>query len=468
MQALLISTYELGHQPLGLAQPLAHLHAAVIEARGLDLSVEPMDEVAVTQADFVGISTPMHTALRLGVQAAERVRALNPEAHVCFYGLYASLNADYLLRYHADSIIGGEVEEPLTAAVLAVAAGEKPDPIAISLGRQHFLRPQRHGLPPLDRYARLLIGGEARIACAVEASRGCAHQCLHCPIPPVYGGRLRVLPATVVLDDIRQTVGMGAEHITFADPDFFNGVRHSLAVARAMHDEFPGLTFDATIKVEHLLEHRELLPELASLGCLFITSAVESLSDHVLEVLVKGHTATDVTAALELARSAGIALRPTLLPFTPWTEMGDYLAMLDYVEQNGLVYALDPIQYAIRLLIPPGSSLLRSAAMQPHLRGLNETDFAHEWAHPDSLMDRLARDVAAFVAEAACDDGDVGEVFAGVRNLARHAAGMTSGHPWCPLASQGPRSPRLSESWFCCAEPTADQFAALVSQPAGV
>ena len=392
----------------------------------------------MVDADFVGISTPMHTALRLGIQAAERVRALNPTAHICFYGLYAALNADYLLRYHADSVIGGEVEEPLTAATLAVAAGRKPEAIAISLGRQDFLRPDRNGLPPLDRYARLLDNGDTRIACAVEASRGCAHHCLHCPIPPVYGGRLRVLPADVVLDDIRQVVEMGAEHITFADPDFFNGIRHSMAVTRVMHDEFPALTFDATIKVEHLLEHQSLLPELASMGCLFITSAVESLSDRVLGNLEKGHTSADVSAALELTRSAGIALRPTLLAFTPWTELGDYLAMLDFVEQNGLVYTLEPIQYAIRLLVPPGSSLLQSAAMQPHLRGLNETDFAHEWTHPDPRMDRLAQDVAAFVAEATCQGRDVGEIFAGVRNLARQAAGMASGNPRCPLASPGP------------------------------
>src|SRR6266536_3148593 len=113
MKTLLISTYELGHQPLGLAEPLAHLRAAGIGARGLDLSVEPFDENAVASATFIGISTPMHTALRLGVQAAARVRALNPRAQICFYGLYAALNADYLLRTYANSVIGGEVDEPL-------------------------------------------------------------------------------------------------------------------------------------------------------------------------------------------------------------------------------------------------------------------------------------------------------------------------------------------------------------------
>jgi len=467
VNTLLISTYELGHQPLGLAQPLAHLREDGIESRGLDLSVEPLDEAAVAEAGFAGISTPMHTALRLGVQAAERVRALNPRAHICFYGLYAALNADYLLRTCADSIIGGEVEEPLVRAAAAVAAGRQPERAETYLGRQRFLLPDRTSLPPLDRYARLVRDGNQRPAGAVEASRGCAHHCLHCPIPPVYGGRLRIVPADIVLADIGQLVAMGAEHITFADPDFFNGVRHSMAVVRALHAEFPWLTFDATIKIEHLLEHQDLLTELGELGCLFITSAVESLSETVLANLDKGHTAADVSEALALTRAAGIALRPTFLPFTPWTAIDDYLSLLDFVAETDLIYSIDPVQYAIRLLVPPGSSLLQSDAMRPFLGPLNEPDFAYEWQHPDPRMDRFARDVSALAARRGCG-GDPVETFADIRQLARQAAGLPAGAPWCPMASPFARPPGLSESWFCCAEPTAEQFAALTAQPAGV
>ncbi len=113
----------------------------------------------------------------------------------------------------------------------------------------------------------------------VEASRGCLHLCTHCPIPPVYGGRFFVLPQEVVLEDIRRQVAAGATHITFGDPDFLNGPKHSLRVVRAMHEEFPSLTFDFTAKVEHLLNRGEDLPEFAAAGCLFIITAVESLSD---------------------------------------------------------------------------------------------------------------------------------------------------------------------------------------------
>jgi radical SAM superfamily enzyme YgiQ (UPF0313 family) len=466
VKTLLISTYELGHQPLGLAQPLAQLRAAGIEAHGLDLALDPLDERTVGQADFVGISTPMHTALRLGVQAATQVRSLNPSAHICFYGLYASLNADYLLRTCADSIIGGEIEEPLTQLVLARAAGDAVPSVQTNLGRQKsLLRPDRSDLPPLSRYARLVREDDENLAAAVEASRGCAHHCLHCPIPPVYGGRLRIAARDTVLADIRQVVAMGAEHITFADPDFFNGIRHSLDVARTLHAEFPHLTFDATIKIEHLIEHRSLLGELRRLGCIFITSAVESLSDVVLANLEKGHSAADVSLALALIRAVGIDLRPTFVPFTPWTAIDDYVSLFDFVSGNDLIDAIDPVQYAIRLLIPPGSSLLRSPAMQPHLGMLVDTDFAYEWRHPDRRMDELAERIGAIAAEGDCGGVDPAETFTLMRDTARAAAGLPPGAPWCPILSARSRPPRLSESWFCCAEPTGEQLAALVVSP---
>jgi radical SAM superfamily enzyme YgiQ (UPF0313 family) len=251
----------------------------------------------------------MHTALRLGVRVAERVRSLNPNAVICFFGLYAALNAEYLLEHGADYCIGGECETPLVALVEAIQGGEISSPPEGVIGRgaaaRPFLKrlpfavPARHALPTLEKYARLEHNGDRRVAGYVEASRGCLHLCTHCPIPPVYGGRFFVVPPDVVLEDIRRQVAAGATHMTFGDPDFLNGPGHALKIVRAMHAEFPGLTFDFTAKVEHILERREVFPELGRLGCLFMISAVESLSARVLSILEKGHTRADVVTALE-------------------------------------------------------------------------------------------------------------------------------------------------------------------------
>jgi radical SAM superfamily enzyme YgiQ (UPF0313 family) len=464
---LLVSCYELGHQPLGAALPLAFLERAGFAPDVLDIAVESFDVDKVARARFVGISVPMHTALRLGVRVAERVREINPAATICFYGLYAALNADYLLEHGGDYCIGGECETPLVALVEALdklpkssetsevcAKGQAPIEGVIRRGgaarpflaRLPFAVPARGGLPPLEKYARLEHRGERRVVGYVEASRGCLHLCTHCPIPPVYGGRFFIVPPDIVLEDVRRQVEAGATHITFGDPDFLNGPGHSLKVLRAAHTEFPQLTFDFTAKVEHVLERRQLFPELGRLGCLLMVSAVESLSDQVLTILEKGHTRADVIEAVRITRAAGIALRPTWVAFTPWTTLADYLEVLDFVEEYGLVDHVDPVQYTIRLLVPPGSYLLDRPAMQPFLRPLDQASFSYRWAHPDPRMDRLQKEVAALVEADARAGTDPALTFCRVKALAN---GRDPTGARLVLPRDRLRAPRLSEPWFC-------------------
>jgi hypothetical protein len=251
-----------------------------------------------------------------------------------------------------------------------------------------------------------------------------------------------------VLADVRQQIEAGAAHVTFGDPDFLNGPRHALGVARALHAEFPGVTFDFTAKIDHLLAQRAHLAELARLGCAFVVSAAESLDDGVLVHLAKGHTRADIVEAIRLTRAAGIALRPTWVAFTPWTTLAGYREWLDFLATEGLVDHVDPVQYGIRLLVPPGSLLLELPAMTPHLGGLVPGGFHHRWTHPDPRVDRLAEAVAAAVTAAAEHEEDAGLTFDRVRGLAAVAAGVGA-PPSLALAEGRPRPPRLTEPWFC-------------------
>ncbi len=504
---VLLSCYELGHQPIGIAQPLGFLEQAGYRPAGLDIAVEDLDENRLARARFVGISVPMHTALRLGVRAAELIRDLNPGVHICFYGLYASLNAEYLLHHRmdsgcpiADTVIGGEYELPLVDLIHALDRGsglrdlegislpgrvvgpylrrravltDRPNSRPISPNGQKdlpvFPPPNRAGLPPLNRYARLdrghaqRDGGALDLVGYVEASRGCLHHCLHCPIVPVYEGRLFLVPEEVVLEDIRGQVQAGATHITFGDPDFLNGPGHSLRIVRAMRAEFPRLTFDFTAKVEHLLKRRALLPEFADLGCLFVISAIESFSDLVLSSLQKGHTRADIVEAIGLLEAAGLTLRPSFVAFTPWTTLEDYLDMLEVVEQTDLIEATDPVQFSIRLLVPPGSALLTHPApgsppVQTFITGLDQAGFQYQWKHPDPRMDDLHQVVSALVEQAAGTQEEARATFARLRRSAYEMAGRPV--PEFRIESSRParRRPRLTESWFCCAEPMQGQF----------
>lgn len=461
---LLVSCYELGHQPLALASPLGFLERAGYSPDVLDVSVEGLDNEKVLQATFIGISVPMHTALRLAIQVAESIRQINPAAHICFYGLYASLNAEYLLENVADSIIGGEFETPLVALVEAVATAEfnnetdeflEVEGVSFRsrmtgpfLERLSFEPPIFRGLPPLTKYAKLLSHGLERLAGYVEASRGCLHRCRHCPITPVYDGRFFVVPEAVVMESIRNLVQSGATHITFGDPDFLNGPGHSIRIVRAMHREFPNLTFDFTAKVEHLLRHRFLIHEFAEAGCLFVVSAFESLSDVVLEKLNKGHCRDDIDALLKLFQEVEVALRPTWVPFTPWTTLDDYIEFLEYVCSEGLISSIDPVQYTIRLLVPPGSALLQGSQMSNFLGPLDQVNFSHSWDHPDERMDRLQEKVYSAVEEMTRAKNTVIDIFQRVRDLAYEARGEKA----VPLLADvfwQTDGPRLTESWFC-------------------
>lgn len=452
----------MGRQPLGLASPLGFLRGAGFPATGLDLAVEAFDSDRVARARWIAISVPMHTALRLGVAALRHVRSVNPRAHVTFYGLYAHLNADFLLAEGADSVVTGEREESLVSLAEALDRGGDPalvagiqcrggaTPARGPTGRPTFALPSRHGLPPLRKYARLLHQGEERLAGCVEASRGCLHGCLHCPIPPVHDGSFFIVPLEIVLEDIRALAEAGAEHITFADPDFLNGPGHSLRVLRAMHAELPRLTFDFTAKVEHLLRHRALLAEFRALGCAFVVSAVESLSDIVLVHLQKGHTGAGVLEVIGLLRGAGIPLRPSFVSFTPWTTLDDYLDVLDLIAVQDLGDHVDPVQLAIRLLLPPGSRLLLEPSLRPFLGRLDEAALSHRWTHPDPRMDRLHADVAAIVEEDAASEVEPAVT------LERIGAAAFSLHPWrrpalwtASATTARIRPPRLTEAWFC-------------------
>ncbi|MBK9712227.1 MAG: radical SAM protein [Kouleothrix sp.] len=479
MNVVLISTYELGHQPFGLASPAAWLRAAGAGVTSLDLAVQPLDPAAVAAAGLVAIYLPMHTATRLAVDVIRQVRAISPGAELCCYGLYAPMNEPLLRRLGVATILGGEFESGLVALYRRLISATtddrrptiddrsrvisshpsslahrpssegQPEP-RVSLERQTFLPPDRAGLPGLAAYAHVeLADGATRTAGYTEASRGCKHLCRHCPIVPVYGGRFRVVQREVVLEDIRRQVAAGARHITFGDPDFFNGPGHAIPLVRALHAEHPELTYDVTIKVEHLLRHADLLPALRDTGCLFVTSAVESVDDATLERFDKRHTRADFARAAGLLRAAGLALNPTFVSFTPWTTRQGYLELLQTIWQLGLVEHVAPIQYAIRLLIPAGSRLLELAEVRELVRPFDEAALCYPWAHPDPRVDQLHQEVLRAVRARR----PRAEAFAAVWRLTEDALGapVQDRARYVESARRATRKPipTMSEPWYC-------------------
>jgi radical SAM superfamily enzyme YgiQ (UPF0313 family) len=459
MKVVLINPYEIGRQPFGLAEPAAWLKRVGCVVHCLDLTLQRLEPAVLRDAHIVAIYIAMHTATRIAVEAIPRIQALAPQAHLCVYGLYAPMNEKRLRELGVHTVLGGEVEPALVSLVERLRAGDgqvQTEPM-VNLSKIEFRTPDRHALPPLARYAHLqLPEGDRKTVGFVEGSRGCKHVCRHCPVVPVYHGMFRVIPVDVAMADVRQQVAAGAQHISFGDPDFLNGPTHALKLVQALHAEFPIITYDATIKIQHLIDHAEMLPVLKATGCLFITAAVESVDDRVLDLLAKNHTNQDFARAVALCRAAGIALAPTFVAFTPWTTLEGYIDLLKRLLELKLVESVPPIQLAIRLLIPQGSLLLELPDFQAHIDEFDPKLLGFPWKNPDARIDRLQLAVQELVAQAEAQGLSRREIFARIWGLAHAELGVDA--PVLADTGMGASIPRLSEPWYCCAEPTDQQL----------
>ena len=206
-----------------------------------------------------------------------------------------------------------------------------------------------------------------------------------------------------------------------------------------LHATFPKLSYDVTIKVEHILKHRELIAVLRQTGCLFVTSAIESVDDGVLERLAKGHTRADVSQAIELMGAAGLPLSPTFVSFHPWTTPESYCDMLRYVLEHDWVDNVAPVQLAVRLLIPAGSRLLELPETQRLIGGFDEKALCYRWRYAKGDMTELAGRIEREVKTG----GTRRQVFARIWEAA-HGEPLPDYH----LAARA-TIPYMTEPWFC-------------------
>jgi len=459
MNISLINPYELGRQPFGLAEPAAFLQAAGHTVRCCDLSIQKLDSCLDETTGIVAIYIAMHTATRIAVEALPKIRQLAPQASLCVYGLYAPMNADLFRSLGIGTVLGGEFETGLVsmAARIEAGRGDAQTEAETSLDKITFMAPDRSKLPPLSQYARLINsdGSEKTVGFA-ETTRGCKYLCRHCPVVPVYQGKFFVIPADIVLNDIRTQVQAGAQHISFGDPDFFNGPGHALRIVRTLHQEFPTITYDATIKIEHIVRYPEEIKVLKDTGCLFILSAVEAVDDTILALLDKGHSREDFINALAFLREIDINLAPTFVAFTPWTTLDIYLQLLEDIVTWQLIESVAPVQLSIRLLIPAGSYILKLDNLDTIVGDFDAGILGHPWNNPDPRVDELQQQVQAWVTKAESEGLSRPDIFLEIWRLAYRQAGRPA--PELNLEHAGKLVPRLSENWYCCAEPTCEQL----------
>ena len=456
LNVVLISLYDLGHQPLPIASAAALLQDMKCDVTIIDLVNFQSDDTPIINADLILLSVPMHTAARMAVNLLPELKTINPSAHFSVFGLYALHLQDALDDKLIDSAMSGEFESNLKILIMDlkklksnlknISGWEEPK---INFDRQKFLTPSRDQLPSLEKYAKIIFEDKEKITGYVETSHGCAHVCPHCPVTAVYKGKFRIVDVNSILLDVDNLVSNGAEHITFGDPDFFNAPKHSFKVASLIKQKYPHLTFDAIIKVEHILEYEPLLKDLHAVDFLFITSAFESMNEVVLQKLQKGHTAHDMQKAIDVCREASLLIKPTWIPFTPWMQLDDYSRMLNFIISNKIINMTSSVQFAIRLLIPKFSTLLQQIADDGINTHYSKLKLTHEWEHTDRRVESLFGKISLLVDQCNGDD-----FFTKLCQLVE----KNTGQKILKFEPNDSYAIGSSEEWYCCAEPTEDQM----------
>ncbi len=468
-RALIISLYDLGHQPYELLQLDAALSQAEIPSSIIDLSITEMSELKNFDLDdtHIIISVPMHTAARLALSVLEALIQWDNRPEITLMGHYAEAMSTLSLPVEVTMFASGESIDPIVDNICSrtKTSGEvhkKASAIHINTtttSRRLKLIDfplHREKLPSLDRYTSYIDGEKMQVAGYVEASRGCLHHCTHCPVAATYGGRIRINSVDSITREVEALYSTGARHITFGDPDFFNAPIHSLKALEATKKTFPDVTFDATIKVSHILKYKELIPKLPENNVSFIVSAFEHTSSEVLSALDKGHSKADMVEALKIVRDNGFEIRPSLLPFTPWTTISSMIELLDFVADNDLIGSIDPVMYSIRLLVP--SSSLTYKRFPELFREGPDSGLNLEWSALTPALDELQLEIANIAENSGTTESHAlfPKIYAAVASTANQPSRSN-------FDSSDRRVPRLTESWYCCAEPTTSMASAISS-----
>lgn len=403
---VVVSSFEGGYQPVTALSAYTALKNAGFQNTSFhDTYVDGVSDDIFKDAGLVAIAVPLFDALQAGLRLSEMIKSAKPEAKIVFFGQYATLNAGRLPGRYADYAVCGEWEQPLiNLANYVFGSGildktglvDARDARANLIPHPYITRNRielidRSIAPSLHKYPQphieKMLGVEGAMIGGVESTRGCHHKCAYCSVYATYDGKVIPIKDDIVVQDVRNLVKLGMNHLTFTDAEFFNAKNQGLRLLRVLHSEFPHLTYDFTTRIDHILEHEEALREMKNLGVRFITSALEFPTQLVLDVVSKEISIADIEDAIAILRRIGIRLSPTFIMYNPWISKKDIDSFRSFIVRNNLEQVVDPIQYETRLHLYKGSPLLSRASTM----GLEliEHEFHYEWKHPDPEVDAM-------------------------------------------------------------------------------
>ena len=445
MKILLLSFYDLGKQPKIISELYKKLDNGSNQIDIVDYSIEEKN-LTLDNYDVLGIYASMHTA---SVLAEQYLRDRKLPNKLFVFGLYANVFSEMFSNFQSIHSFDSDELESL---------------LEVQLNPNYSFKhsvPDRTILPSITDYSHIVDGSNNLIAGSVETTYGCKHECTHCPVPIEFKGMFKTFGTEKIITDVTNQVEEGAKHISFNDPDFFNGPKHALKILQLLNEKHPSITYDSTIKVEHILKYPDYFQELKNLNMLFVISAFETTNDHVLNILQKNHSFNDLNKAVELSLENNIDIRPTWMPFSPWTEQNDLISIIKLIENYKLRETVDPIQLTIKLLVPKNSLILKRPEMKEYLLDYDPASFSYAWQYKFPNIDNIQNELFTYVLQHESENEYT--QYLGLVDILESHTNET-------LLNSEKYSqrivPKLSETWFCCAEPNKIQLDRIKSNKA--
>ena len=430
MKILLLSFYDLGKQPKIISELHKKLDNGSNQIDVVDYSIEEKN-LTLDNYDVLGIYASMHTA---SVLAEQYLRDRKLPNKLFVFGLYANVFSEMFSNFQSIHSFDSDELESL---------------LEVQLNPNYSFKhsvPDRTILPSITDYSHIVDGSNNLIAGSVETTYGCKHECTHCPVPIEFKGMFKTFGTEKIITDVTNQVEEGAKHISFNDPDFFNGPKHALKILQLLNEKHPSITYDSTIKVEHILKYPDYFQELKNLNMLFVISAFETTNDHVLNILQKNHSFNDLNKAVELSLENKIDIRPTWMPFSPWTEQNDLISIIKLIENYKLRETVDPIQLTIKLLVPKNSLILKRPEMKEYLLDYDPSSFSYAWKYKFPNIDNIQNELFTYVLQHESENEYT--QYLGLVDILESHTNETL------LISEKYSQrivPKLSETWFCCA-----------------
>lgn len=352
--------------PVAVGSLAGYLRMHGIPVNVLDEEVTDIDEKSLAKA-LEGLEKPYVIGIscltahaRRGYEHAEMIKRLYPDAVIVTGGLHASALPEESLAHEAiDAVIKGEGEVAVLEFYQAVRKGKPWDEVGnlyfrknghIQQNPEMPLVPDLDDLPmfPYDmfRHPRYEMG-------FITSSRGCPYKCTYCSQRMLTGTSYRYKSAKRIVDELEILVDhYSQKQILFYDDNFSFKPRRVIEICDRIIE--CGLHKKCSFSIQTRADNIPdvIIPHMRRANFVHVGFGMETGSERLAKVIVKGETVADHIDAVQRCQKAGFETSLFMIFGLP-TEMAK-----EREETFNLVQGLNVQMSKYNNLIPyPGTPL---------------------------------------------------------------------------------------------------------------